>query len=497
MLSSREANRSPGARRARRIALVVLFLVATGQYGWNAYGVPPLSGYDAGGHAGYILTIVEEGRLPHPTDPAQGWSTFHPPLYYLLGSLLWPVLDPAGPRILGMGLRGIGAAACLAAGLAAYRLVGQTGGPWSAAWVATALVLFVPCIQMAGVSIGNEALAYGFGALCLLPLLRLQRDPQDARAAMVTGLLAGLAVATKFTAAFVLAACAVPFLRRDLDRRILRSIALLALAVGLVAGPVYVRNVIVAGTPFPMLRDRGPMKRTEALNVLRPRTVTDYLWVDPRALLRPSLRHVAEPRTPQSRNMAMANVWGLTYATIWYDAFGHRIPPAFHRDRVVAGPLLTLLGVVPTALMLLGFWLALVDVVRTRGRADEAPLVAVWLVGVIAFVSFTAVAPSADAVKGSYMLPLAVPGAVFFARAIRWIRPRLRAGALGISTAAALAAAIIFTHRLVIPPLPEQQMVNLWRLIAFTMPEAHVGDAANRLGGFTGPRGAPATPAGD
>ena len=68
--------------RGPRLALVVILLLAAAQYGWNAWTVAPLSGYDAGGHAGYVLTVVEDGRLPHPLE---GWSTFHPPLYYLLG----------------------------------------------------------------------------------------------------------------------------------------------------------------------------------------------------------------------------------------------------------------------------------------------------------------------------------------------------------------------------------------------------------------------------
>ena len=41
----------------------LLVLVAV-QYGWNAYDVLALSGFDAGAHAGYVLTIVREGRSP-------------------------------------------------------------------------------------------------------------------------------------------------------------------------------------------------------------------------------------------------------------------------------------------------------------------------------------------------------------------------------------------------------------------------------------------------
>ena len=75
------------ARRGRGLLPVLpLLALALAQYGWNAYAQPSLWGYDAGGHVGYVYGILKTGALPHP---AAGWSTFHPPLYYLLGSATW------------------------------------------------------------------------------------------------------------------------------------------------------------------------------------------------------------------------------------------------------------------------------------------------------------------------------------------------------------------------------------------------------------------------
>jgi hypothetical protein len=133
--------------------------------------------------------------------------------------------------------------------------------------------------------------------------------------------------------------------------------------------------------------------------------------------------------------------------------------------------------------MLLGFLLALGDAIRRRGRSDDAPLVAVWLVGLGVFVSFTWSAPSADAAKGSDLLPLAVPGAVFFARAVRWLPAGLRAVVLAVSAAAAVAAAVVFTTGLVFPPLPPGRMANLWRFVGLVMPDSYIGEAVNHLAG--------------
>ena len=476
--TSHEAEASQSRLLTPSVAFAALLLLAALQYGWNAHAVPALTGYDAGGHAGYILTILAEERLP---DPRSGWSTFHPPLYYLIGSGAWALLEPLGPGALSAGLRAIGGLACLAAGIVAWLLLrGRCDGP--TAWVASALVLFVPASQMAAAMIGNEALAAGLGALALPPLLALQRNPHSGRHAALAALFAGLAVATKYTGAFVAIACFVSFLRRDIDRGMLRAMAIGVAVFALVAGPVYIRNVVVSGTLFPVTRLGDLVKSVEDANVLRPRLLGDYLWVDPACLLRPSIHHVkggatADPR----RNPAMTNVWGLAYASIWYDAQGHRIPLSHHRDGVRAGPVLTFLGVLPTAVMLLGFGLAAREFVRRRGRSDDAPLVVMWSVGIAMFVAFTWWAQSVVAVKGSYLLPLAVPGAVFFARGVGALGRRIRPWILGMSAVAAFTAAAIFTSGLFFPPPAVERMAERYRFMGEFLPDSYITEATDRL----------------
>ena len=145
------------------------------------------------------------------------------------------------------------------------------------------------------------------------------------------------------------------------------------------------------------------------------------------------------------------------------------------------GPLLTLLGVVPTAVMLLGFWLALVEAVRRRGRSDDAPLVVLWCSGLAFFVAFTWWAQSVHAVKGSYLLPLAVPGAVFFARGVGRLGARVRPWILAIGGTAAVVAAVVFTHDLVYPAAPAERMAERYRLLGEFLPDSYIAEAADRL----------------
>ena len=268
---------TPLERRAR-VALLALFGVALAQRLWNMWAVEPLTGFDAPGHMGYVLTILSDHRLPHPTE---GWSTFHPPLYYLVASAVWAVLEPLGPRAVLLGIRALGVGLGLVAALVTHRLVRRLGGSNEVAFVTTALMLFVPCIQISATMEGNEAFAAGIAPLGLPSLLTLQANPRDRRAALLTGIVAGLAAIAKFTGLALIAACAVPFVRRDLDRPMLRAAATLGLAFALVAGPAYLRNVVLVGSPFPMTRVHEPMATAERVQIIRPRR-----WCARRSIVR-------------------------------------------------------------------------------------------------------------------------------------------------------------------------------------------------------------------
>lgn len=458
---------------------MILALAITAHYAWNAWTVTPLTGYDAPGHAAYVFGILEDGRLPHPY---QGWSTFHPPIYYVLGAGVWRLLEPAGPQAVVAGIRGIGVLSLLAVGAVAFALARRRSSDGVAA-LAAALLLLVPCVQMTGAMIRNEALAAAFAALAIAPILMLQRNPRNLAAAGAAGLLVGLAIATKVNGIFLLAGCAVPYLRPGLDRSALRAALLVFGLATLVAAPVTVRNLVLTGDPLPLNRDKPVAALAEASQVIRERRVLDYAWIDPRCLWRPSIHHVAgdPPPPPPRRNTAMTNVWGLAYASTWYDAFGHRIPTAFHRDGVWAGRLLVLLGLLPSGLLLLGFARATVEALRWHAGSDDAPLVAMSWAGLAAFVSFTYVSPTIGAPKAIYLLPLAVPAALFFVRGLPAAGSPLRAAALTGCAAAALLSALVFTQSLWFPPIGREVMTGRWQLVGRALPDSHIETTLEKL----------------
>ena len=439
--------------RARHTALIIaaLLLLAAALYSWNAYSIRGLVGYDAKRHLEYALTISFEQRLPHPLE---GWSTFHPPLYYVLASFAYSALRPYGVEAAVISVRVISIVSMLVAGLASFTVLLRLGASPVVSAVAAALVLFVPCSQLAATAIGNEALGVAFAALALSALVRLQAKPWNLRAAALAGLMSALALATKYTGLFVAAACIIPFCRRDFDRRMLRALVLCAVVGMAVAGPVYVRNIMLTGSPVPMTRELEPMKSAEEKFVIRERRLVDYLWINPASLWRPTLFHVkGQEPSLENRNPAMTNVWGLVYASVWYDAFRHRIPLEYHHDGIYSGRILTFLGSVPTSMALFGFLVGLGEFFRRRGRIPDAPFVLMSALGLVIFIAFTARAPSAVAVKASYMLPLVVPAAVFYVRGVSLLGERSRTAVLAISVVAAIAAGLIFANGVIFPPL--------------------------------------------
>jgi len=439
--------------------------------------VAPLTGFDAPGHMGYVLTILREHRLPHPTE---GWSTFHPPLYYGVAAAVWGLLEPLGPRPVLIGIRVLGVAAGFAAALVTHQLVRRLGGSRAVAFVATALVLFVPCVQMSATMEGNEAFAAGVAALGLPALLALHADPRNVRAALVAGLFAGLAAISKFTGLALVAACAVPFLRSDLDRAMLRALGALGFVFALIAAPIYGRNVLVAGTPFPLTRTRDPMFTAERVQVIRPRRMLDYFTIYSDNFVRPSVFHLTRlPGSYRNRNRAMTSVPGLLYASFWYDPFAHRIPIQYHRDGIRSGPTMLALGLVPTLLMIVGFVVATWRAVTRRLRVPEAPLVAMAFAGTAMLVLHTWTAQSTASVKGTYLLQLAPVAAVFFAQAAMRLPDYWRRAALLASLAAAAAAIVVFTAGILF--WTPQPGVQTWAAWGKRLPGSHIQEALHDL----------------
>lgn len=462
-----------------RRLLVASLLAAAALYLWNDAAQPGFWGYDEGGHAAYALEIRETGSLPHPQ---RGWSTFHPPLYYLLAAGLWSLLEPLGARGVLTGLRALSALGMLTAAAVAFALVRRLTGSLALAAVVLWVSLFVPVAQLSATMLGNEALAAGLVSLALLCAVRLQGDPGDGGTALAAGAFAGLAVASKFSGVVAIAACAVPFLRRDLDARARRALLLCGAAIALIAGPVYLRNALLTGSPLPFTRSTQALVREhESRWAAAPRRLVDYLRVPLGCGQYPYANVVAPGGLLAGFNPDMQSVPCLTYAGMWFDPFGVRATRTQPGDGVVWGFALLAAGLVPSLLVAFGLGRCLGRAIGTRGRAPEAPLVAATALLLPAYALFIWRVPSLSAVKASYLLPLIVPAGVYFARGVELFPPPARRFALVASAAAAGLAAFVFTTGSVFPPTNAQASRGYWLAVGRDLPDRFVALAAQRL----------------
>ena len=224
----------------------------------STLGIPVRSGFgfDLGNHMAYVEFVQRQYALPLATD---GWSTYHPPLFYVASALLsaafaaWvPVVDPwSALRVLPFlsGLVMVTVAWALARALAP--------GDVRASVLAALFAAAVPVNLYMAVYPSNEAPHAALVALALLVTVRALLAKRASQAAVAgAGVLLGLALLTKFTALIVVPvvafflACKLWVLEHASPGRIAARLLVFASALVAPCGWWYARNVRYFGRPF-------------------------------------------------------------------------------------------------------------------------------------------------------------------------------------------------------------------------------------------------------
>ena len=419
---------------------------------WNALAGPLMWGYDAWGHAAYVIFLDLYRALPWAD---QGWSYYHPPLHYALG---WTFAQLGSGEALMRGLALLGSAASLGtAGLAAW-VVRRVAPEWPAlAPLAFVSVAFLPVHLVASPMPGNDMTAAFFSSAAVSAYIANQGRPRPSLAIdALTGVLLGLALLTKFTGVIALAALGVApilgaLLSAPRSRGLARACARSALVVGaalLLVAPHYAPNAAVYGTPFPSNSDFPLLGSVEGKQPPGERSWSDYVRVSPRAFADP------DPLAPH----LLHSVWGTLYLNVWADTYRESdvepTPELETRERRVTS-LMALLGLLPTALAGGGAILAALDLRSGRRRTAYLPLLLLSAAGLAAFVRFSWGMPTWAALKASYLLPLSLPYAAFLCRGVEALAARgggaWRWAAPAALTGVCLAAGVVATAGLVLP----------------------------------------------
>lgn len=251
-------------------ALIMLgYLVAGALY---AIYTPPWQAPDEPAHFNYIRQVAVDGCCPRiemgdwdsdylarlttarfapdqlgRLDSIQ-YEDHHPPLYYLLASLVY---NFSGGALIALRLFSVllGAAVVCLSYAVGRRVVAKQP---QVALGAMALVAFTPQHLSMMASVNNDALAEALVALTLLWLIRLLNS--ESVAIWQLGLIVGMALLTKITIYFL--ALIVPLglwlkWRRETQPplALLKSLAVFALIAGVAGGFWWLRNIAVYGFP--------------------------------------------------------------------------------------------------------------------------------------------------------------------------------------------------------------------------------------------------------
>ena len=433
---------------------------------WNALTGPLVYGYDVWGHLSYVFFLDLYRSTPYAD---QGWSYFHPPLHYWLG---WILAQAGSSEILLRGLCVLGSAmslgtAALAAWFTRIALPGRPGLPLAAFTV----IAFLPVHLYASPFPGNEMTATFLGSAAVM---LLAWNESRARPVLwldaVTGLVAGMALLTKFSGLIPLGVVAAALAwkavrpgpgRETRGRVALRGIAVLV-PVLLVAGPYYARNLSEFGTPFKLSRDYPIVAEIENLQPQISRSGWDFVRVSPRLFV---------DSYPGAEHM-MKSVWSSVYANVWSDNFGASQLLALRKrpkgDESGAGsplrparglmqPLATLLalvGLIPTGLVLGGAAAALRGAWRRRGEGADALAVLLGGATLASFALFVWQVPIWSSMKATYLLNASLAFGYLVARGLGALaRAPSGLAVTGIAgiVLMAVVCAPIFTTNLVFP----------------------------------------------
>jgi len=413
--------RWPGLPRA---ALIVAILAWVALFLAKFRGIDLVTGFDAIDHLDYLDSMRSDGRIPLATD---GWSTYHPPLFYLASAALEELAAFLGrtrpdavalklvPFLAGLGNVWL-------ARLLARRLLPEDRVAWAHA---TLFAAVLPVNLYTAAYYTNEGLhAFLAGSALLVGVeILLAKEVSTWRAALVS-LLLGLALLTKFTVLLVAGPLLLALTIKILmlhprpGAALTRGAALLLPALA-VSGWFYARNLAEFGRPVVGNWDLPS---------------PDQVWWSAPGFHTPQYYLRFGEVLVHPFYSGFVSFWDSLYSTLWGDGFvagraGVRVRHlAWNYELMAASYVLAL-----PATVLLGFGFLRCALAALREREAERRAVFGLLVLVCATMGFglfyvTLVLPYHGQARASYALAITPVLALFFAWGFvgvdRWLARR-------------------------------------------------------------------------
>jgi hypothetical protein len=380
--------------------------------------IPIEIGFDARHHKMYVDFLRTKGAVPIATD---GWSVYHPPLFYAGAAIFEWIGEAVGGRKGGIvGLKLIPFLAGLANVWVAAELCRRLfPEDFRKRAIAAVFAAVLPMNLYVAAYFSNETLhtlLAGLAVLATVDLLLASAAPP--RRVVTLGLLLGLALLTKYTALIVGAValffivCKLVAVERAAPARVLFLAAVFLAPPLLLAGWFYARNAILFGDP--LIGNWGDMPGPTLKWWQQPgfHTAAFYLSFG-EALTHPYLS-------------AFRSFWDSLYSTLWGDGgIAGRVNPSQRHDFWNYGFMsATYLVAIPASLF------AAAGAVRCVGRAlrdpDPRRRAAFSFLATLAYAVLFGLLymslrlPFFAQAKATYGLIVMPPLALFFADGLAW-----------------------------------------------------------------------------
>jgi 4-amino-4-deoxy-L-arabinose transferase-like glycosyltransferase len=375
-----------------------------------------------------VRVLAVEGRLPLAEDC---WQCYHPPVYYLIA---WPlyaigqILDADGSETWSLRLTaGLAVPAAAAVTYYGYRLLRLFGCHGASLVGGLALLLVTPVLFISTYGAEADIVLTALLSAFIYHLTTYAAHPATARPFDVAriGVLAGLAVATKYNGLLAPVTAAVVFallLARGPARRrtIVHAVAVVGICV-VVGGWKYWDNTRRYGHP---LHANG--SAAEGLSIGERQAGARYEFTTMRLGEVEALFGLDAPRGDLTFQPVYRSVPTTLHALTWSDMsfFSNRSRHGLADDpyphkRIPSALVMTVivLGFVPEALALIGILVSL-------RRRSLLPLAVFSLVTVAAYVWWI-LPQDTWALKPKYVLALLLPAVVYAMVGQAWIARRV------------------------------------------------------------------------
>jgi len=221
--------------RFKFIAISIILLGIIVRLVLYTYTGPTQYSYDPGGHLQYIQIISEEKRLPKNDE---GWSTYHPPLYYAVSAIIKNIADRYDTSLTNRILQQESLLLSFACVIFGVALILNLFGNCRIAYLAALISALWPGFAIAAPRIGNDSLFY-FGALfCMLFAQRYWRLHKNSDV-LLASIGASIALASKATGFVILGVWVIIYILGTIRhlkigslRTLFASIFIIALFIG-------------------------------------------------------------------------------------------------------------------------------------------------------------------------------------------------------------------------------------------------------------------------